>query len=321
MGGRLVLAALEPKFWTAFCAAAGRDDLAGRGWEKDARSESRLSSPRATWLPGRKLGRTHDVCLEPVREGLEVTTDPHFVARKMFFEAGALPALRTATAIDLPSLPGRRPQARTPGRRSRRQAPTRRSSTASLPAETSTVLEEEPAMASTRITDSLQTILWATGALSLFFVLNSFFPDLGQRLLATHVEKGRASDVSITLVTADAEGLACAMDGERGRLALRPTIGKGQARRGRQPHPGAVHDGGQPEPLPHPRSLVRASAQGAAPGRSPARLHALQALRGELQVHPPGSAKDFLCGGRPRASGATARAPWVGSIAGCTIRG
>jgi crotonobetainyl-CoA:carnitine CoA-transferase CaiB-like acyl-CoA transferase len=60
------LAALEPKFWLAFCDAAGRTDLADKGLDTDARPEvEKLFASRtsAQWLA---FAAMHDVCLEPV---------------------------------------------------------------------------------------------------------------------------------------------------------------------------------------------------------------------------------------------------------------
>jgi crotonobetainyl-CoA:carnitine CoA-transferase CaiB-like acyl-CoA transferase len=65
-GAQFALGALEPKFWIAFCEAAGRPDLSDRGLDPDARPEvERLfaSRPSADWLA---FSARHDVCLEPM---------------------------------------------------------------------------------------------------------------------------------------------------------------------------------------------------------------------------------------------------------------
>jgi crotonobetainyl-CoA:carnitine CoA-transferase CaiB-like acyl-CoA transferase len=82
-GRSLSVAALEPKFWTAFCAAVGREDLADRGWSRGAEGE-RVRSEVAAIVAGRTLAEWEefladkDLCCEPVREGDEVLKDPAF---------------------------------------------------------------------------------------------------------------------------------------------------------------------------------------------------------------------------------------------------
>lgn len=66
-GGRVTLAALEPKFWQSFVAAAGRPDLAGRQFDPGVRSELAdlfRSRTRAEWADLAR--RVNDACLEPV---------------------------------------------------------------------------------------------------------------------------------------------------------------------------------------------------------------------------------------------------------------
>lgn len=65
-GADVALAALEPHFWTAFCKASGREDLAERRLDRDAVAEVAAMfarRPRAEWLA---LLKDADACLEPV---------------------------------------------------------------------------------------------------------------------------------------------------------------------------------------------------------------------------------------------------------------
>jgi crotonobetainyl-CoA:carnitine CoA-transferase CaiB-like acyl-CoA transferase len=88
--GRFVaLAALEPKFFGAFCAGVGRPDLAARQAEEpqDAlRAELAAifaARTRAEWAA---FAAEHDTCLEPVLEGDEPREDPQLRARGAFVE-------------------------------------------------------------------------------------------------------------------------------------------------------------------------------------------------------------------------------------------
>ncbi len=102
--GRFVaLAALEPKFWKAFCAGAGLDaDMTALfpGPHQAALKEQLralfVSRTRAEW---EAFGREHDCCLEPVLEPEEIRDDEHLRARGVFFEMdspwGSIGQLRT----------------------------------------------------------------------------------------------------------------------------------------------------------------------------------------------------------------------------------
>lgn len=82
--GWVTLAALEPKFWTAFCKGIGRDDLAARqfdapGSETHAALEAIFATrSRAEW---KAFADEHDCCLEPVLELDEALASPLFEAR------------------------------------------------------------------------------------------------------------------------------------------------------------------------------------------------------------------------------------------------
>ncbi len=102
--GRFVaLAALEPKFWEAFCAGAGMeaDVSALAPGPHQAAIEDRLkelfaSRTRTEW---EAFGRQHDCCLEPVLEPEELRGDEQLRARGAFFEMdspwGRIGQLRT----------------------------------------------------------------------------------------------------------------------------------------------------------------------------------------------------------------------------------
>jgi alpha-methylacyl-CoA racemase len=94
-GKQMALGALEPRFWSAFCAAAGRPDLEDRGFDRSARPEVEAlfaGRDRDAWA---ELARGVDACLEPVWEGAELLGDPQLAARGMFLDVEGTPALRT----------------------------------------------------------------------------------------------------------------------------------------------------------------------------------------------------------------------------------
>jgi alpha-methylacyl-CoA racemase len=88
--GRFVaLAALEPKFFAAFCAAAGRPELAERQLEDGGagpRAELEAIFAARTRDEWASFAATHDVCLAPVLEGDEPRDDPQLAARGVFVE-------------------------------------------------------------------------------------------------------------------------------------------------------------------------------------------------------------------------------------------
>jgi crotonobetainyl-CoA:carnitine CoA-transferase CaiB-like acyl-CoA transferase len=107
--GRFVaLGALEPKFFEAFCAAAGRPELADRqlddgGGGPRAELEALFASrTRDEWAA---LAASHDVCLAPVLEGDEPRADPQLVARGAFvsvdtpWEGRAMPGVASPIRI------------------------------------------------------------------------------------------------------------------------------------------------------------------------------------------------------------------------------
>ena len=102
-GRAVALAALEPKFWMAFCAGVGMEaqlEALVPGPHQVAIKEKVAAlfreKTRDEWAA---FGAQHDCCLEPVLEPDEVAKDPHLAARGVFFTLnspwGEIPQLRT----------------------------------------------------------------------------------------------------------------------------------------------------------------------------------------------------------------------------------
>jgi crotonobetainyl-CoA:carnitine CoA-transferase CaiB-like acyl-CoA transferase len=86
----MALAALEPKFWRAFCELVDRPDLLDRGLDsgEDAIREVAdviASRTRDQWVV---LLRDHDVMMEPVNTLAEAVDDPQAKARGLWIETG-----------------------------------------------------------------------------------------------------------------------------------------------------------------------------------------------------------------------------------------
>lgn len=103
-GQAVALAALEPKFWAAFCAGVGLapDMTALVPGPHQAALKAELAEifrgrTREEWVA---FASTRDCCLEPVLHPREVAGDAHLAARDLFF--------------NLPSARGATPQMRTP---------------------------------------------------------------------------------------------------------------------------------------------------------------------------------------------------------------
>lgn len=105
-GRHLAVAALEPKFWTAFCDAVERPDLADLGWSSGPEGRRAVEEVQAivgarTLAEWEQFLAGRDLCCEPVREGDEVLEEPALVARGAFFslrderEGRAVGQLRT----------------------------------------------------------------------------------------------------------------------------------------------------------------------------------------------------------------------------------
>ena len=88
--GRLLsVGSLEPKFWTQFCTAIGREDLMERGlnWEIDnqqaIKPEIRDAIRQKTLDEWTEIFANFDACAEPVLTTREALDHPHTQARKM----------------------------------------------------------------------------------------------------------------------------------------------------------------------------------------------------------------------------------------------
>jgi crotonobetainyl-CoA:carnitine CoA-transferase CaiB-like acyl-CoA transferase len=75
-GKYLALSALEPHFWTAFCATAGCEELQGRRLDPSAIGEVAALFARRTRADWLALFAGVDACLEPVLDADEVATHP-----------------------------------------------------------------------------------------------------------------------------------------------------------------------------------------------------------------------------------------------------
>ncbi len=117
--GWVSLAALEPKFWSAFCRGVGREDLLERAFDAPGSDAHRalcelfLSRTREQW---RGFASEHDCCLEPVLELDEALGSELVAARGMICELeqpGAdAPVRLLAAPVKLsrtPAQPGRAP--------------------------------------------------------------------------------------------------------------------------------------------------------------------------------------------------------------------
>jgi len=102
-GHPITLAALEPKFWAAFCAGAGLEpDMSALfPGPHQAAIKARVAAvfagkTREEWAA---FGAEHDCCVEPVTLPAEVRDDPHLASRGLFFQLptprGEVPQLRT----------------------------------------------------------------------------------------------------------------------------------------------------------------------------------------------------------------------------------
>lgn len=89
-GKAMSLAALEPKFWIAFCQGIGREvdmsDLVPGAHQTALKQKLReifASKTRDEWV---KFASERDCCLEPVLSPAEAKKDEHLAARGMFFQ-------------------------------------------------------------------------------------------------------------------------------------------------------------------------------------------------------------------------------------------
>jgi alpha-methylacyl-CoA racemase len=102
-GHPIALAALEPKFWAAFCAGAGLEaDMTAlfpgphQAAVKQRVAEVFAARTREEWA---RFGAEHDCCVEPVVAPSEIAADPHIASRDLLFQLptprGDVPQFRT----------------------------------------------------------------------------------------------------------------------------------------------------------------------------------------------------------------------------------
>jgi alpha-methylacyl-CoA racemase len=93
-GRHVVLAALEPKFWSAFCDVVDHEDWQGRAFDPSLRPEVAalfLERSRDEW---RVILENAGCCFAPVLNFDEARADDHLVARGVFEEERLAPPLR-----------------------------------------------------------------------------------------------------------------------------------------------------------------------------------------------------------------------------------
>jgi alpha-methylacyl-CoA racemase len=118
--GYVTLGALEPKFWSAFCAGIGREDLVGHAFDppgSDAhRAVTEILSAR-TREQWRQFASEHDCCLEPVLDLDEVLESDLVAARQMVIELAQPGAEQPVRLLGTPIKLSRTPAepARAPG--------------------------------------------------------------------------------------------------------------------------------------------------------------------------------------------------------------
>lgn len=96
---QLALGALEDKFWTTFCAAVGRPDLAARQLSDPADQAEVLAQVRQVFRTRTRDEWLHffegrDVCLSPVNTPHDAFLDPHIAARGAVIGGDGLRAVR-----------------------------------------------------------------------------------------------------------------------------------------------------------------------------------------------------------------------------------
>ncbi|HWC86927.1 MAG TPA: CoA transferase [Solirubrobacteraceae bacterium] len=103
--GYVTLAALEPKFWSAFCRGVGREDLLARAFERPGSDAHRqlmeifLARTREEWTA---FASEHDCCLEPVLDLDEALASELVSAREMVIELAQPGAERPVRLLGTP---------------------------------------------------------------------------------------------------------------------------------------------------------------------------------------------------------------------------
>ncbi len=118
--GYVTLAALEPKFWSAFCRGVDREDLAEHAFDPPGSDAHRslceifAGRTREQW---RAFAAEHDCCLEPIMDLPEVVDSELVAAREMVIELDQPGAERPVKLLGLPFKLSRTPgdPARAPG--------------------------------------------------------------------------------------------------------------------------------------------------------------------------------------------------------------
>lgn len=85
-GRYMTLAALEPKFWQAFCEVVEREDLLDSAYDSDAVGEVRVVFRQRTQAEWTEVFGDVDACCEPVQTVAEALDDPQIEARDMLIE-------------------------------------------------------------------------------------------------------------------------------------------------------------------------------------------------------------------------------------------
>lgn len=103
----LAVGALEPKFWSAFCAATGLESLLGSGLDvgpsgAEARAKIQATIETKTMAEWTAIFREVEACVEPVLTLAEADEDAHAVARGHRTNAGtSCSPIRIAAALDV----------------------------------------------------------------------------------------------------------------------------------------------------------------------------------------------------------------------------
>jgi alpha-methylacyl-CoA racemase len=119
--GWVTLGALEPKFWQAWCAGVGREDLVPSQFASpgsDAHREVEAIFRARTREEWRAFASEHDCCLEPVLDLDEALSSPLVREREMVVELDQPGAVRPVRLLGVPVK-----MSRTPGDANRAPGP------------------------------------------------------------------------------------------------------------------------------------------------------------------------------------------------------
>jgi len=96
-GGFMALAALEPKFWLAFCQRVARPEWFKRQFDPALKAEVAALFAERTRSEWQALFAGSEACVEPVLAPAELAEHPLHVARGLVIESEGLRRLRTPT--------------------------------------------------------------------------------------------------------------------------------------------------------------------------------------------------------------------------------